>query len=211
MKTILYLARHGETQWNKVQRFQGQLDSKLTELGEKQSKKIAEKVSHHKIDLIISSNLGRAIESASICKQQLNVNTKIVKKLTERHLGEWQGKKIEYLVENPNYLELLQNYTKLTPNGGESAICCGERIERSLKEITKKYKNKALLIIFHGEALRCFFATLQHKSSNNSNNTMKTHIDDQVNKNAYDLFKNGSISTLTYDHENMCFCFNEHI
>jgi len=212
MKTILYLARHGETQWNKVQRFQGQLDSELTELGRQQSKQIADKVSHHKIDLIISSNLGRAIESAAICKQQLNINSEIVKTLTERHLGEWQGQKIEHLVKNPNYLELLHNYTDLAPTDGESAVSCGERIKKSLEDISKAHKHKALLVIFHGEALRCFFATLQGNNRNDNEHAVKTNTDDKAsskeNKNAYDLFKNGSISTLTYDHKTMNFSIN---
>lgn len=194
MKTTLYLARHGETQWNKIRRFQGQLDSELTELGKEQSRQTAESVAHHNIDLIISSGLGRAIESATICKQQLNINTEVVKNLTERHLGEWQGEKIEHLVENSNYIEILHNYTELTPSGGESAIFCGERILKSLEIIAKNHKHKTLLIILHGEALRCFYATLQHK--NNDLRKVKT------GKNAYDLFKNGSISTLVYDHKN---------
>ena len=197
MKTTLYLARHGETQWNKVQRFQGQLDSELTELGKKQSTQTAENVSHNNVDLIISSNLGRAIESAAICKQHLNINTEIVKGLTERHLGEWQGMKIEDLIEDPNYIEVLHKYTELMPRGGESAICCGERILKTIETLAKNHINKTLLVIFHGEALRCFYAALQTK-----NNSVTQNNSD---KNAYDLFKNGCISTLIYDHKNKIF------
>ena len=53
MKTLLYLARHGQTQWNKVQRFQGQLDSALTPAGEQQSAALAEQLMNKDIALIV--------------------------------------------------------------------------------------------------------------------------------------------------------------
>ena len=53
MKTNLYLARHGETQWNKEQRFQGQLDSELTDVGKQQSAKIAHQLANNNIDLTL--------------------------------------------------------------------------------------------------------------------------------------------------------------
>jgi len=185
MKTTLYIARHGETQWNKIQRFQGQLDSDLTELGKDQSVQIAKDVLKYQIDLIFSSDLGRAKHSAKICKNLLNVETKTSTKLTERHLGDWQGKKIKDLSQSVNYVELLHDFTELSPSGGESAIGCGQRIRTAIEKIVKAHPSLNILVIFHGEALRCLLALLGSKS----------------NSNAYDLFKNGSITTLTYDHE----------
>lgn len=184
MKTTLYIARHGETQWNKIQRFQGQLDSSLTELGKEQSAQIARSVLSNSIDVIFSSTLGRAVQSANICKEILNIETITHSKLTERHLGEWQGEKIANLSQDINYTELLHEYTELAPKGGESAIKCGQRINNALKNIVENYKFNSILVIFHGEALRCLLALLGSNS----------------NRNAYDLFKNGSVTTLTYDH-----------
>ena len=59
MKTTLYLARHGETQWNKIQRFQGQLDSELTYIGQQQSDQLAQSLITSSIHLIVSSGLGK--------------------------------------------------------------------------------------------------------------------------------------------------------
>ncbi|XPF93622.1 histidine phosphatase family protein [Colwellia sp. RE-S-Sl-9] len=189
MITTLYLARHGETQWNKIQRFQGQLDSNLTELGKTQSEQIAQNVLKHNIEVIFSSNLGRAVNSAQICKQTLGVNTQVKSSLTERHLGYWQGKQITTLSKDPNYVELLQKFTELTPQGGESAVTCGERIYKALEKIAIEYKTAHILVIFHGEALRCFYG----------------YIGNNSNMNAYDLFKNGSINKLTYEHNTSSF------
>jgi len=184
MKTTLYIARHGETQWNQVQRFQGQLDSNLTELGEIQSVQIAQQLLDKNIDIIFSSDLGRAKHSAEICQGLLNVKVKLDKNLTERHLGHWQGEKIENLSHDNNYNELLYKFTELAPKGGESAVTCGQRIYNALKEIVRAYTTQNILVIFHGEALRCFLAFLGEFS----------------NQNAYDLFKNGCVTHLTYDH-----------
>ncbi|MCI2286112.1 histidine phosphatase family protein [Colwellia sp. MSW7] len=68
MTVNLYLARHGQTQWNKIQRYQGRLDSDLTSLGKQQSEKIALQLTHKNIDLIVSSPLGRAAAGAQICR-----------------------------------------------------------------------------------------------------------------------------------------------
>lgn len=189
MKTILYIARHGETQWNKIQRFQGRFDSHLTELGKQQSIQIAQQVLDKKIDIIFSSDLGRAKHSAEICKSLLNVEVKLGKNLTERHLGNWQGKQIEAFKHDTNYIELLYKFTELTPKGGESAISCGQRIYNALEEIAQVYASQTILVIFHGEALRCFLALLGEHSDHN----------------AYDLFKNGCVTSLTYEHNTESF------
>ena len=189
MKTNLFLARHGQTQWNKVQRFQGQLDSKLTETGKQQSEKIAQQLINKEIDLIVSSSLGRAIDTANICQQKLCIPAITLDGLNERDLGHWQGQHVDELKSHKNYNEILHQYTEFKPEGGESSIGCAERIYQTLYMLVQKHKNKNLLIIFHGEALRCLLAKLGESSTDN----------------AYQLFNNGCLFQLTYDHHNSSF------
>ena len=189
MKTNLYLARHGETQWNKVQRFQGRLDSELTSIGKQQSKHLALNLIQNKIDLIISSPLGRAVKSAIICQETLNIPIIKLNEITERDLGHWQGQYASNIKADDTYNEILHQFTQLTPEDGESAIDCGTRIYNSLQTLAKNQINKNLLVIFHGEALRCFLAKLGQKST----------------ANAYELFDNGSTIHLTFDHINEIF------
>lgn len=202
MITNLYLARHGETQWNKTLRLQGQLDSDLTELGKLQSKNIADSLSNIKIDLIVSSTLGRAVHSAFICQRELNSPMVHSADLIERNLGHWQGRYIQDIKAYKNYPELLQQFTDLIPLGNdtqlngkntdnatnisnaESAVSCANRIYRGLETLTNSYIGKNILVIFHGEALRCFLANLGHHS----------------NISAYELFDNGSVFQVTYQH-----------
>ncbi|WP_114326023.1 histidine phosphatase family protein [Candidatus Colwellia aromaticivorans] len=185
MKTNLYLARHGQTQWNKVQRFQGRLDSELTEMGKQQSEKLAQHLANQQIDLIISSSLGRAVNSALICQKTLNIPIVSLDELTERDLGHWQGQYVDDIKVNENYNEIFHQFSVLKPKNGESAINCGTRIYKTIKVLANNHINKNLLIIFHGEALRCFLAKLGHQSTNN----------------AYELFANGCTFHLTYNHE----------
>jgi broad specificity phosphatase PhoE len=189
MKTTLYLARHGQTQWNKVQRFQGQLDSSLTPLGQQQSEQLALDLTKQKIDLIVSSTLGRSINSALICQRILNIPIARSDALIERDLGPWQGKYIAEIQADKNYHEILHQFTEISLPSGESATSCGTRIYHALEQLAQNHLNKRILVIFHGEALRCFLAKLGQNSSNN----------------AYELFDNACLLPLTYWHSDARF------
>lgn len=183
MHTRIYLARHGETLWNKSQRLQGQLDSELTPLGENQALDIAKKLVTKHIDLIVSSPLGRAYKSAKICQQALNVEHQIEYDLIERNLGKWQGEELQQIKRLPDYNECLKEVTSLTIDDVEPALSCGQRILKSLKQLANENTSNTLLVIFHGEALRCLLFLLGKKETSN----------------AFQLYKNGCIVTLDFD------------
>jgi len=182
MQTRIYLARHGETLWNKTQRLQGQLDSELTSLGKTQSLDIAAKLATKNINVIISSPLGRALQSALICQKKLNITHYISESLMERNLGTWQGKEVKTLETLPEYGELLKQVTSLTIENSESALSCGQRIFDTLKALGNEHIGQNLLIIFHGEALRCLLSLLGKKDTSN----------------AFTLYKNGCVVTLDF-------------
>ncbi len=182
MQTRIYLARHGETLWNKTQRLQGQLDSELTTLGKTQSLDIAARLATKNITVIISSPLGRALESALICQQKLHIDHHISEKLMERNLGTWQGKEVKTLETLPEYGELLKQVTSLTIEDSESALSCGQRIFDTLKELSNEHIGQNLLIVFHGEALRCLLFLLGKKDTSN----------------AFTLYENGCVVTLDF-------------
>ncbi|MDO6427567.1 histidine phosphatase family protein [Thalassotalea sp. 1_MG-2023] len=184
-KTLFFLARHGETIWNKEMRFQGHLDSKLTSLGVKQSQQIANQLQAKGIDAIISSPLGRAQSTAKICQKALDRPYQVEPELIERHLGVWQGQRVEEVALLPDYCEILQQYSELSSHHGESAVACHQRIQRAFHQIAKHYNGGKILVIFHGEALRCFLAGLGKVTK----------------RNAYEQYQNGCIIKLTYHSE----------
>ena len=189
MKTTFYLARHGETTWNKEQRFQGQLDSELTALGRAQSKNLADMLNQESIDIILTSSLGRAVATATICQKALSASIEINPNLSERNLGDWQGKLLAQLKNSDSYEQILHQFSNQAPVGGESAITCAMRITKALVDSASFAPKKNHLVIFHGEALRCFLLSLG----------------EQCKGNAYHLFKNGCLSKLVYDHHSKAF------
>ena len=189
MTVNFYLARHGQTKWNIEQRYQGQLDSELTPLGQKQSADIATQLINKNIDVIAYSPLGRSAATALICQQKLVTALRCETGLIERNLGQWQGQYNQQVKSDDNYHELLHQYTELSPEGGESAVACGERIYQTLTSLAKANENSNILVVFHGEALRCFLEKLGVKSTGN----------------AYQLFDNGCVVELSYQLSSNCF------
>ena len=64
----ILLTRHGQTEWNFLQKVQGKADIKLNEKGIKQAKDVKDKLKNEQIDLILCSPLIRAVETANIIK-----------------------------------------------------------------------------------------------------------------------------------------------
>ena len=184
MQTTLYLARHGETLWNAQQRFQGHLDSELTALGKQQSQELAKLLTPQNIDVIISSPLERALYTAKICQSKLQKQLTINPQLIERNLGEWQGQYHNKVKQHPNYHETFKQVTNLAIANSESALSCALRYQQAILSIAKDNLQQSILLICHGEALRCLFHLLgcNHQGD------------------AYQLYKNAGFTTLQYHH-----------
>jgi len=90
METVL-LARHGQTEWNAEGRWQGQLDSPLTPLGLAQAATVARLVADQQVDAMFSSPLGRALSTARVCGEQLQLPITVLDELAEIHHGQMAG------------------------------------------------------------------------------------------------------------------------
>ena len=71
MATEITIIRHGETIWNAQQRIQGQRNSKLSENGIRQAGLVAKALAKREFDVLISSDLERAVETAEIINKEL--------------------------------------------------------------------------------------------------------------------------------------------
>ncbi|TEW56522.1 histidine phosphatase family protein [Psychromonas sp. RZ22] len=184
-KTIFYLARHGQTEWNVEHRIQGQLDSVLTAQGIKQALHLSFLCKTLNISQILTSSLGRAIQTATICGEQLQLTPRVVAGFEERHFGVWQGKLTQQMQSHPDYTEITSQITDCKPEQGESAKQLLTRFENALKNELKTKPNETLLIIIHGDILRCFMAKL---------------VQSKQSQTGYD-YKNGQLNTISYDQE----------
>ena len=90
-KTTIMAIRHGETVWNIEERYQGYGDSALTETGRKQVAALARRLQAMRFDSLISSDLGRAQETAAIIADYTGHSVKIDRRLRERNYGILEG------------------------------------------------------------------------------------------------------------------------
>ncbi|MBO3090082.1 histidine phosphatase family protein [Cellulomonas dongxiuzhuiae] len=87
----VYLARHGQTEWNVQHRWQGQLDSPLTDLGRVQAQTVASLVADEPVDAVFCSPQGRAAATAQVCGDRLGLPVTPLDELAELHHGSMAG------------------------------------------------------------------------------------------------------------------------
>lgn len=85
------LARHGETEWNRAGRRQGQLDSPLTDRGRAQALVLAEGVAALLVDAIFTSPLGRSPATAAVCAERVGLPVTTIDELAEVNHGDMAG------------------------------------------------------------------------------------------------------------------------
>lgn len=90
--TRFFLVRHGETEWNKKRIIQGVSDIPLNDTGRAQAASVGAILARHSFDLIVSSPLSRALETATIIARRLGMPAPVViEDLKERNYGEAEG------------------------------------------------------------------------------------------------------------------------
>jgi glucosyl-3-phosphoglycerate phosphatase len=87
----LVLLRHGQTEYNATSRMQGQLDTDLSDLGRQQAAAAAEVLVTRQPSLIVSSDLRRALDTATTLGERCGLPVSVDIRLRETHLGDWQG------------------------------------------------------------------------------------------------------------------------
>ena len=149
----IYVVRHGQTDWNFMNKLQGQIDIELNDMGREQARNTAELLKGKKVDLIISSPLKRARETANIINNNYNLSIIEDNRIMERYYGKSEGltklERQELKKTNPE-LEYIWNYNKnIDFNNIEVTKDFCNRIYSFLDEIIEKYKGKDILITTH--------------------------------------------------------------
>jgi 2,3-bisphosphoglycerate-dependent phosphoglycerate mutase len=145
----IYLARHGETDWNAENRLQGGSDRALNSTGRKQAAQLAERLKGIRLDVVYSSTLSRARDTAEIVRGEVSLKT--VAGLNERKIGKFEGK----LWDQSKDPENAQEYRKRIRDpddeldGGESLNQFYARVHATLEEILSHHPSGAILIVGH--------------------------------------------------------------
>ncbi len=148
---MLYLARHGETDWNREGRWQGQSDVGLNEDGVKQALEASSFFLNIKLDAVYSSDLRRAVETTSILTGKHKNEMLLDSRLRERSFGPLEGKTTaEIQVILGREISIQQIVSEEIPLSGiETVQSLFARAEDFLGDLTGKEKlNK--LVVSHG-------------------------------------------------------------
>lgn len=132
----LVLWRHGETDYNAGLRMQGQLDSQLTVRGAEQVRRAAPLVAALGGEALVSSDLGRATDTAKALVEHTGLALHLDRRLRETHLGEWQGLTHDEVERGwPGGMEQWRTHPTWAPAGGETRIEVAERAGRVVAEL----------------------------------------------------------------------------
>jgi probable phosphoglycerate mutase len=164
MRTRICLVRHGETNWNLEQRFQGQLDISLNARGRAQADALARELADERFDRIYCSDLKRALQTATPLANALGLPIVENPLLREKRDGAWEGYthseiKAAFPHEHRQYRARQLNF--VIPDG-EGLTQFAKRVTAVLTEIAKAHEGETLLIVAHAGVLDIAYRLATH-------------------------------------------------
>ncbi len=155
----IFLVRHGETDHNKNRVIMGHLPTPLNETGKNQAKILADELKEKGIQIIFSSDLVRAAETAEIISSELNLPVTYTDQLREHTLGDLDGVGISELLDEMDSLKEFDDL--MTKHNGEQTKDFMTRVWEEFRNIARENKEKEnVLIITHGGCIRSIIARI---------------------------------------------------
>jgi probable phosphoglycerate mutase len=158
----IVLWRHGRTSWNAEQRFQGQTDIPLDEVGMEQARMAAQFLQHLKPDRIIASDLQRAAVTAQMLVDLVDLEVITHSDLRETFAGTWEG-----LVRAELQRDHSEDFARWAwdsharAGGGETRVEVAERMVRAIeRELAHVPEGGTLIVATHGGSARAAIASL---------------------------------------------------
>lgn len=154
--------RHGQTAWNLEGRFQGQTDVDLDEVGVAQAERSASLLAGLAPAAIVSSDLRRAMDTASALARIVRLEVAVEPRLRETHGGEWQGlTNAEIRARYPGGFEAWVHGADLPGEGAETREAVGRRAVAAIHDaLTGICDGETLVAVTHGGAARSAIGSL---------------------------------------------------
>lgn len=184
MTRVIYI-RHGESEANLLRLFAGQKDFPLTACGQRQAEKIATHLKeNYLIDMIFSSDLCRALQTAAPTAKAFGLEIIPVSDLRERGVGIWEGLSHKEILETDGEELLAARAENRSPNpeGSEPISALHQRVYKAEDEILARSKGKCVAVFSH--------TCVMH--------TMARRWQESLPKTDF-VFENASISVVDYD------------
>ena len=159
MNTQLLAIRHGETEWNSESRFQGHLNSVLNAEGLKQANALGARFSAESFDLLYSSDLGRALQTARAIAAHTGHEILVEPRLRERNMGIFQGlTPAEVQSRYPDeYVRFKSNDPEYVIPEGESMHQLFERCVACFADLAQSHAGMTLATVTHGGMLAMLY------------------------------------------------------
>jgi broad specificity phosphatase PhoE len=156
--TTIYLARHGESDWNVERRWQGHADRPLTDRGRGQAQDLAARLARVHLDAVYSSDLRRAWETAEAVASAKGLDVIRLPELREVDVGSWSG-----LTRDECEARFPEAFARWRAGGsgwddGESYEEMGERIVEAIGRLAAEHQGGAILVVSHGGPIRAVHA-----------------------------------------------------
>ena len=156
MKTKVFLVRHGETEWNRLGKFQGCKNIDLSKEGIVQAQYLSERFNDN-FHYIYTSPLKRAVQTANVIATNNTTKPIIVNELREINFGEWEGLTIKEISNN-----FPKEFNDWRNDKVEAPMCGGDlslknasiRAKNAITEIVDIHKEKKILIVAHGGIIK---------------------------------------------------------
>jgi probable phosphoglycerate mutase len=142
----LLLARHGQTEWHRDNRYVSRTDIGLNETGRREAWMLARRAEEERPDLVLCSPLTRALETARLSAEACGMEPRSDERLRELDFGEWEGKSLaEIREEDPDRHGFP---------GGEPLNKGAERMLEILAELHRSHTDRKVLLVAHNTLLR---------------------------------------------------------
>lgn len=155
--TELILIRHGETDWNRELRFQGQLDVPLNAIGLEQARRLAGRLAQESLQQLISSDLQRALQTAQAVAGRLAqpLDPVLDAALREQHFGMAEGLRVPDLQQHhpqawDQWVRFDEHYAF---EGGECTRDFHARVLAALRALAQRHAGQKMAVVTHGGVL----------------------------------------------------------
>jgi broad specificity phosphatase PhoE len=150
-RTLIVVVRHGETEWNRVERFRGRIDVPLNEKGQRQALAVARRLSHWPIAAVYSSPLKRALQTAQPLAEVCQTTVSALEGIVDVDYGVWAGLSPEEAATRyPTMYRTWADHPHLVrfPQG-ESLEQVGDRALDALNEVSATHRGQTVALVSH--------------------------------------------------------------
>jgi broad specificity phosphatase PhoE len=161
----IHLIRHGETNWNKERRAQGQSESHLTDLGIQQAKELGQRIGQLEFDRIYCSSSLRTRQTAEHAFSESTTEINYLDSLREIFLGPWEGVLYDDIAirEPDSYKHFWEEPHLFNVKGAESFSNLQKRAVETVGEIAAGHPQQKIALVSHGALIKSFLCHLEKR------------------------------------------------